>query len=157
MAVVLVSDKDRDCTVDLLRRHWLDGRLTAEEFEQRVAEALHARSAADLWSALRWLPSEPPRRPAQSTGGGSAVASLVTGSLSIFLLMISFGLFFLLTLPLAVTAWALGREARRSSHPSSRGIARTGEVLGIVGTALTLLLLAGCAALLTGDWGTWDL
>jgi Domain of unknown function (DUF1707) len=151
MTAVLVSDKERDHTVDLLRRHWLDGRLTAEEFELRVAEALHARSADDLWSALRWLPSEPPRGPAQSTGGGSAVASLVTGSLSIFLLMISFGLFFLLTLPLAVTAWALGREARRSAHPNSRGMARTGEVLGIVGTALSILLLAGCAALLTGD------
>jgi cbb3-type cytochrome oxidase subunit 3 len=156
MTAVLVSDKERDYTVDLLRRHWLSGRLTAEEFEQRVDEALHARSAADLWSALRWLPSEPARRPGQA-GGGSAVASLITGSLSIFLLMISFGLFFLLTLPLAVSAWALGREARRSANPSSRGIARTGEVLGMVGTALSLLLLAGCAAVLTGDLPGWDL
>jgi hypothetical protein len=62
--------------------------------------------------------------------------------------MVSFGLFFMLTLPLAVTAWALGREARRSDHPRSQGMARTGEVLGIAGTALSALMLAGCAALI---------
>jgi Domain of unknown function (DUF1707) len=144
---LLVSDKEREYTVGLLRGHWLSGRLTAEEFEQRVEEAWRARFASDLWQALRALPvdSPPVVRPA---GHGAAVASLVTGLLSIFLLMLSFGLLFLLTLPLSVTAWALGREGRRSGNPERRGMARTGEVLGIVGTALSLLLLAGCAALI---------
>jgi hypothetical protein len=144
---LLVSDKEREYTVGLLRGHWLSGRLTAEEFEQRVEEAWRARFASDLWQALRALPvdSPPVARPA---GHGAAVASLVTGLLSIFLLMLSFGLLFLLTLPLSVTAWALGREGRRSGNPERRGMARTGEVLGIVGTALSLLLLAGCAALI---------
>jgi Domain of unknown function (DUF1707) len=144
---LLVSDSDREYTVSLLRGHWLSGRLTAEEFEVRVAEALRARHGEDLWRALRFLPVDdaPRRGPA---GGGSAVASLVTGVLALFLLMISFGLFFLLTLPLSVTAWALGRDARRSANPSRRGMARAGEVMGIVGTALSALLLAGCAALI---------
>ena len=153
---LLVSDKEREYAVGLLRRHWLSGRLTAEEFEQRVDEALHARFDGDLWRALRALPVDPPR-PAQTAGGGTAVASLVTGLLALVLLMLSFGLAFMLTLPLAVTAWALGREGRRSGHPRRHGMARTGEVLGIVGTVLSLLLLAGCAALLTGYWGAWDL
>ena len=134
--------------MSLLRRHLLSGRLTAEEFEDRVDEALRARSAADLRNALRSLPVEAPPRPARPTGGGSAVASLVTGVLALFLLMISFGLFFLVTLPLSVTAWALGREARRSGDPGSRGIARAGEVMGVVGTAASALMLAGCAALI---------
>jgi Domain of unknown function (DUF1707) len=146
MAAVLVSDKEREYTVSQLRGHWLSGRLTAEEFEQRVDEALHARSTSDLWQALRALPVEAPR-PAQAAGGGTAVASLVIGLLALVLLMISLGLFFLLTLPMAVTAWALGREARRNGHPSHHGMARAGEVIGIVVTLLSALMLAGCAAL----------
>jgi hypothetical protein len=148
VAAVLVSDQERDYTVGLLRRHWLAGRLTAEEFEERVGRALGARSEADLWDALRSLPAEAPPRPTRPAGGGSAVASLVTGVSALFLLMISFGLFFLLTLPLAVTAWALGRDARRSADPTRRGIARAGEIMGIVGTGLSALMLAGCAALI---------
>jgi hypothetical protein len=135
--------------VSLLRRHWLSGRLTAEEFEQRVDEALRARLGTDLSRALRFLPAEAPPRPARPAGGGSAVASLLLGVLALFLLMTSFGLFFLLTLPLAVTAWALGREGRRSGPPESHRMARAGELLGIVGTGLSLLPMAGCAALIS--------
>jgi hypothetical protein len=142
---LLVSDQEREYTVGLLRRHWLAGRLTADEFEQRVSEALRARFRGDLWRALRFLPVDTPPRQA---GGGTAVASLVTGGLALLLLMGSFGLLFIVTLPLAVTAWALGRQARRSGNPSRRGIARAGEVIGIVGATFSLLMLAGCAALL---------
>ena len=66
MSELLVSDREREHTVELLRGHWLTGRLTAEEFEERVGEAWRARSADDLWQALRWLPVEKPppaRRP----------------------------------------------------------------------------------------------
>jgi hypothetical protein len=144
---ILASDQERDYTVRVLRRHWLAGRLTAEEFEQRVAEVVRARFVADLWHALRFLPVDAsfvPRR----TGGGSAVASLATGVMALLILMVSLGLLFIVALPLAVTAWALGRDARRSGSPQRYGMARAGEVLGIVGTALSLLLLAGCAAFL---------
>jgi hypothetical protein len=145
---LLVSDSDREYTVSLLRGHWLSGRLTAEEFEERVGEALRARHGEDLWRALRFLPVDAARRRAPRACGRTAVASLVTGVLALFLLMISFGLFFLLTLPLSVTAWALGRDARRSANSTQRGMARAGEVMGIVGTALSALLLAACAALI---------
>jgi hypothetical protein len=142
---LLASDKEREYTVGLLRRHWLAGRLTAEEFEQRVSEAVRARFVADLWHALRFLPVDAPPGPSRPAGGGLAVASLVVGLFALLLLTVSFGLLFAVTLPLAVTAWALGREARRSHGRG--GVARAGEVLGIVGTALSALLLAGCAAL----------
>jgi uncharacterized protein DUF1707 len=147
VTALLVSDRERDNTVRLLRMHWLSGRLTAEEFEQRVDEALRARFATDLWRALRALPVDASFMP-RRTGGGSAVASLVTGVMAVFLLMGSLGLLFIVALPLAVTAWVLGRDARRSGDPHRHGMARAGEVLGIVGTALSLLLLAGCAAIL---------
>ena len=143
-----MSDQDREYTVGLLRRHWLAGRLTSEEFEQRVGEALRARFTHDLWRTLRFLPVDPPPRRACPSGGGLAVASLVTGVFALLFLMGSFGLLFIVTLPMSVTAWALGREARRVPHPSRPGAARAGEVIGIVGAALSVLMLAGCAALL---------
>jgi hypothetical protein len=149
VATLLVSDQEREYTVGLLRGHWLSGRLTAEEFEQRVGEAWRARFAADLWHALRALPVDapPPARPAKSA---SAVASLVLGIMGLCLLVVSFGLLFLITLPLSVTAWALGREARRAGTSGGRGAAAAGEALGIAGTVVGVLLFAGCAALLSG-------
>jgi hypothetical protein len=148
VAALLVSDQEREYTVGLLRGHLLSGRLTTEEFEQRIAEAWRARYASDLWQALRALPVDalaPPR----PTTSASAVASLVLGILALFLLVVSFGLLFLVTLPLSVTAWALGREARRSGATGHRGAAAAGEALGIAGTLLGVLLFAGCAALVS--------
>jgi hypothetical protein len=148
VSAVLVSDQEREYTVGLLRGHWLTGRLTAEEFEQRVAEAWRARSAQDLWQALRWLPVEAP--PAvRRRSAGLAVWSLVVGILGLFVLLMSFGLLFPIALPLSVTAWALGREARRSGTCSAPGVATAGEVIGITGTTLSVIWLAGCAALVT--------
>jgi hypothetical protein len=143
VAALLVSDQEREYTVGLLRGHLLSGRLTTEEFEERVAEVWRARYASELWHALRALPVEAPPPPPK-VKAASAVVSLVLGILSICLLLVSFGLLFIITLPLSVTAWALGREARRS------GAAPAGEVLGIVGTVLSVLVFAGCAALLSG-------
>ena len=147
MSALLVSDQEREYTIALLRGHWLSGRLTSEEFEERVAEVWRARSADDLWQALRWLPVEAPP-PVRRPGAGSAAWSLVLGVLGLFVLLISFGLFFPIALPLSVTAWALGRDARRSGTCSAPGVAIAGEVIGITGTGLSVILLAGCAALL---------
>jgi hypothetical protein len=146
VSALLVSDLEREHTVGLLRAHWLSGRLTAEEFEERVAEAWRARIVADLWHALRWLPVErPPAPPAKS---GAAVASLVLAILGLCLLFMSFGVLFLITLGLAGTAWSLGREARRSGAIANPGTARAGEVLGAAGTLLSLLPMAALAAAL---------
>jgi Domain of unknown function (DUF1707) len=131
--------------VDLLREHLLSGRLTDEEFEERVGEAWRARFAADLWHALRWLPvAQPPGPPAKSR---SAAVSLVLAILSICLLFASLGILFLITFALATTAWALGREARRSGPIANLGTARAGEVLGVAGTLLSLMPVAGLALL----------
>jgi cbb3-type cytochrome oxidase subunit 3 len=146
VSALLVSDREREYTVDLLRGHWLSGRLTAEEFEQRVGEACRARFAADLWQALRALPlpapaAAAPRRQSESRSGA---ASLVLGIVTLCMFFFSFGLLFFFTLPLAITAWALGRSARRSG---AGGAAAAGEALGIVGMALSLLPFAAIAAL----------
>jgi Domain of unknown function (DUF1707) len=149
VSALLVSDREREYTVGLLRGHWLSGRLTAEEFEQRVAEAWRARFAADLWQALRWLPVDAPPVPQAPPRRRSGTAPLVFGITAICLLFVSFGLLFFLTLPLALTAWALGREARRSAPPGRDSAAKAGEALGVAGTLLSLMPLLGILALLS--------
>ena len=147
MSALLVSDREREFTVGLLRGHWLSGRLTAEEFEQRVGEAWRARFAADLWQALRALPVEAPPVPQAPPKPRSGTAPLVLGIAAICLLFVSFGLLFFLTLPLAITAWALGREARRAAPPGRGGAATAGEALGIAATLLSLLPVVAIAGL----------
>lgn len=132
----------------LLRGHLLSGRLTAEEFEQRVDEAWRARFAGDLWHALRWLPVDAPPVPQPPPKSRSGTAPLVLGVAAICLLFVSFGLLFFLTLPLAITAWALGRGARRSAPPGRDRAAKAGEALGIAGTLLSAMPFVGVLALL---------
>jgi len=55
-----VSDAERERIVEALRRHTADGRLTLEEFEQRVGEAYAATTRDDLGPVLRDLPPLPP-------------------------------------------------------------------------------------------------
>ena len=50
------SDADRDRVVALLQQHHAAGRLTAEEFDQRVDAALAARTLGELDELLADLP-----------------------------------------------------------------------------------------------------
>src|SRR6185312_4608554 len=54
-----VSDAERERVVARLRACHAEGRLTFEEFEERVDEAYRARSASALSLALRELPAVP--------------------------------------------------------------------------------------------------
>jgi hypothetical protein len=147
VATVLVSDHEREHTVGLLRTHLLSGRLTPEEFEQRVDEAWRARYSQDLWQALRFLPVD--NMPLQlATGSGTATGALLTGIAGLCLMVFTLGLLFPLGLPVGLTAWVLGRDARRNGPRRSRGMAVAGECMGIVVSVWAALMLAGCAALL---------
>ncbi len=55
------SDTERDQVIEALGQHTADGRLTMEEFEERVGEALAATSRADLAPVLRDLPALQPQ------------------------------------------------------------------------------------------------
>jgi hypothetical protein len=52
-----VSDADRDRAAALLREHHAEGRLTAEEFSERVDRALVAKTQGDLDDLLEDLPA----------------------------------------------------------------------------------------------------
>ncbi|HKF00634.1 MAG TPA: DUF1707 domain-containing protein [Actinomycetes bacterium] len=57
--IIRASDADRDRAVAQLRQHLIDGRITAEEFSERVDQAFAARTTADIEHALRELPHVP--------------------------------------------------------------------------------------------------
>ena len=54
-----VSDAERDAVVLSLREHYETGRLTLDEFNERVGEAYSARTDAELDHVLRELPRQP--------------------------------------------------------------------------------------------------
>ncbi len=65
-----VADSDRDRTVTELREHVVDGRLTLDEFSERVGSALQARTRADLEAVMADLPEarqSPQRLPEPGT------------------------------------------------------------------------------------------
>ena len=64
----LVSDADREQAIEELRRHLLEGRLSAEEFEDRLGAVHHARTRADLDAVRTGLPSAHPRLPFGGVG-----------------------------------------------------------------------------------------
>jgi len=143
VSALLVSDQDRDYTVGLLRAHWLTGRLTADEFEQRVGEACAARYSTDLWHALRSLPvALPPAR----KRGSSAVALILSG-LGWCAMIFTLGFGSPIALPLFIAGWVAGREARRSSPGGASGAAAAAQALAITGALASLLFIAGCAAI----------
>ena len=57
----LIADVDRHEAIEALRQHLLVGRLTSEEFEDRVSSAHQARTRADLAAVTASLPQALPR------------------------------------------------------------------------------------------------
>ena len=60
----LASDADRDTAVGLLNAAWAEGRLTADEYDQRLSAAYAART----WQQLDQLTADLPAPPAAATG-----------------------------------------------------------------------------------------
>lgn len=57
-----VSDAEREEVVAILREQTAAGRLTLEEFEERLGEVYEARTGGALQHVLRELPVQPPAR-----------------------------------------------------------------------------------------------
>lgn len=64
-----IADTDRDRVVATLRRHCTEGRITLDEFSDRVGAVYAARTDADLDALLRDLPVPPP---GDAAGAGHA-------------------------------------------------------------------------------------
>src|SRR5271157_4570620 len=53
------ADADREATSDRLRRHHAEGRLDAEEFQERVDRCYEAKTVGELEPLVSDLPPEP--------------------------------------------------------------------------------------------------
>jgi uncharacterized RDD family membrane protein YckC len=58
-----VSDADRELAADQLRNAWIDGRLTLDELDARLARAFTARTSGDLAALTHDLPRPHAARP----------------------------------------------------------------------------------------------
>jgi hypothetical protein len=83
---VRASDAEREAAVARLRRAAADGRLDADELDERVAAAYRARTHGDLGALVRDLPEERPpgtsvaRRSPQSLALRRRAAGALTAS-----------------------------------------------------------------------------
>ena len=80
-----VSQAERDEVVAVLAGHFADGRLTVEEYEERVEAALAARTGRDLEPLLEDLPAadppSAPRRNGRRRAPGASRAPLIPARL----------------------------------------------------------------------------
>lgn len=65
-----IGDAERDAAISVLREHTSAGRLTMDEFDERMTAALGARTQGDLTRLFTDLPGGAPR------GGGLVVPSV---------------------------------------------------------------------------------
>ena len=115
------GDSDRAAVVGLLRAHHLEGRLTLEEFEQRVEQAHRAVTLIELGDLHSDLPERPARHPTV-VARGDRRAPRVPGSFS-----------FVERVELRVTPAVAREQAFEHIAPA---LARDGYELSVVGGAL---------------------
>jgi uncharacterized protein DUF4190/uncharacterized protein DUF1707 len=140
------SDADREAVAERLRVASVEGRIDAEELEQRLSEVYSARWVADLDRIVSDVSPPPPPAPlappyapyppavVYPTTNGLAVASLVAG----FLWLGWFGSI----LAVIFGHMALGQINRSGGRETGSGLAIAGLVLGYMGVATLLLFLA---------------
>jgi hypothetical protein len=130
------SDAERAHVIDVLRQHTVDGRLTLEEFEQRVDEAYAATTRGDLDPVLRDLPPLPPATPPATRTGpqrppwpspldGGAVLRAVAVVAAVTVVLASGWQLWWIVFPLMVFLGGCGGSGARSCA-SSRSRHRSG-------------------------------
>lgn len=100
--------------------------------------------------------STPPAGPSRTAlaGNGIAVAAMVLAVAGLVALLFGAGAFFFINLPCSISAWVLGREAKRKvdrgETSEHRSMAHAAQVMGIIGTVLGVLaVVAWVVALAT--------
>lgn len=132
------SDADREQLVDVLKEAFAEGRLSQDEYTDRMGRAYTAKTYGELTALAGDLPSRfpppfPAFRPLPPTNS-LAVASMVFGLLEFFTMGLT-----------AIPAVVLGHKARRQIRMTGErgtGMATTGLVLGWAAIGLFALLIA---------------
>jgi uncharacterized protein DUF1707/uncharacterized protein DUF4190 len=134
-----VCDADRDRVAEVLGVAYSEGRLSKDEYDGRLEQALSARTYADLDQIVTDLPSAPATvaTPVARTNG-LAIASLACG-----LAQFMFGP--LATIPAIVFGHMARHQIKRTGEQGA-GLALAGLVLGWAAVILGIILIVGAAA-----------
>lgn len=137
---------DRERTVDVLKAGFAEGRLTQDEYNDRMAQAYEARTYGELAGLTADLPAGP-MPPASQYPVAAPTRKPRTNSMAVASMLLGLGVPFLglTAIPAIVTGHRARHEIRRTGEAGD-GMAVTGLVLGylavIVGTLMVLGWLA---------------
>jgi Domain of unknown function (DUF1707)/Domain of unknown function (DUF4190) len=144
------STADRERAIEVLKTGFAEGRLTKDEYDDRVTQAYAARTYADLAAVTADLPggqaAAPPWPPGPAVPPRTnplAIASLVCGLAQPFTGGLSM-------IPAVILGHTAHSQIRRTGE-AGQGLATAGLVLGWTGIVMMLLLitvLIGAAATL---------
>ena len=95
----LASDADRDTAVGLLNAAWAEGRLTADEYDQRLSAAYAART----WQQLGQLTADLPA-PSAAAAGPAAAGMFAGADLCLLCVLLC------LCPPAGIAWWLLSRR-----------------------------------------------
>jgi len=144
------SDADRDRTVDVFKAAFAEGRLTKDEYDERLENLYASRTYAELAALTADLPIGPHSAPLPASTGAYvpvpvhrptnslAVASLILGLVQPFTM-------FLTTIPAVVCGHVARRQIRRTGE-SGRGLATAGLTVGWIGVVFLTLMIIGIVA-----------
>jgi DUF1707 SHOCT-like domain/Domain of unknown function (DUF4190) len=135
---------DRERTVDVLKAGFAEGRLTQDEYNDRMARAYEARTYGELARLTADLPAGPmPPMPQFPV----AVPSRKTNSMAVAAILLGLGTpFFGLTAIPAIIAGHRARHEIRRTGEAGDGMAVAGLVLGYLAVIVGTLLLLGFLA-----------
>jgi hypothetical protein len=148
------ADADRDRVTGILSTAYSEGRLSRDEYDARLQDALSARTYADLDHVVTDLPGAQPAGPspgartvvpAQARTNGLAIASLACG-----LAQFAFGP--LATIP-AIVLGHLARSQIRRTGEQGAGLALAGLALGWGAVILGIVIIAVGLAIAAGTHG----
>jgi hypothetical protein len=145
-ANIRAADADRERVASLLNTAYTEGRLTKDEFDDRLESAFAARTYADLNALLADLPLAPqavqpappsaPVAPVAKTSG-LAVASLICG-------LGQFAVGPLATIPAIVLGHMARHQIKRTGEQGA-GLALAGLVLGWTAVIAGIILMTALA------------
>jgi hypothetical protein len=129
---VRASDGEREAVARALRDHAAAGRLTADEFEQRLERVYAAQVRADLVPLVADLPSAPPAAAPASPRRRSALTQLQPTILIAVLLVAIWALtgagYFWPVWPIGAMALGAFKQQRRHGLPYPLHWARSGPL-----------------------------
>jgi len=119
-----IGDRDREAALTALGEHYVAGRLTKEEYDERADVALTARTASALWPLFADLPRPTGTRPGPAPTGSTVVPvrsrpvwSIGTRMVPLLVLLVAIALVLRLPVFLLLVVWLIwARTHRQPGH-----------------------------------------